>query len=168
MSIIVKGLRCDVSCKCRKEKPCCLSEKATTKTYVSCFFMDFDCIYFLAKPSAPESPLEASDITGESLTLKWEPSKKDGGSPITGYVIEMRETWKSKCRPCGKTQPDDLTFKVAGLKDGDEYFFRVCAENVAGQSEFLEIKKPVKVETPKSELLIIKSIISDMLIVLYG
>jgi len=107
------------------------------------------------KPSAPEGPLEVTDITGETVKLSWKPSKQDGGSLITAYVVELRETWKSKFRPVGKTSPDDLTFRVTGLKDGDEYFFRVCAENAVGLSDGLELKKPIKAETPKSKLWIL-------------
>jgi len=31
-------------------------------------------------------------MTKTSFTLKWESPENDGGSPITDYIIEMKET----------------------------------------------------------------------------
>jgi hypothetical protein len=39
--------------------------------------------------------LEISDINKTKAKLSWQPSEKDGGSPIIGYIIEKREGWKS-------------------------------------------------------------------------
>jgi len=33
-------------------------------------------------------------MTKTSFTLKWESPENDGGSPITDYIIEMKETSK--------------------------------------------------------------------------
>ena len=52
--------------------------------------------FFSARPSAPRE-LKFGDITKDSVHLTWEPPEDDGGSPLTGYVIEKREvsrkTW---------------------------------------------------------------------------
>ena len=100
------------------------------------------------KPSAPVGPVEIEDIQKTGLTLSWKPSKKDGGTPITGYVIEQREGWRSSWAPCGKTKPDVHTLSVDGLKEGQEYFFRIVAENATGKSEPLEMDRSVKPKTP--------------------
>lgn len=109
---------------------------------------------FSGKPSVPESPFEVIKVTEDSISFSWKPSKTDGGSPITNYVLEMRESWKSKWRDCGKTEADTCSFTATRLKDGEEYFFRVCAENAVGQSDFLEMPKPVRAEKPKSKIIL--------------
>ena len=63
----------------------------------------------------------------------------------------MRETWKSKYYDCGKTEGKTTKFTAKKLKEGEEYFFRVMAENGIGRSDFLEMNKPIKAEVPKSE-----------------
>ena len=100
------------------------------------------------KPSVPVGPVEVEDIQKTGLTLSWKPSRKDGGTPITGYVIEQREGWRSSWTPCGKTKPDVHTLTVDGLKEGQEYFFRIVAENATGKSEPLEMDRSVKPKTP--------------------
>jgi titin len=106
------------------------------------------CSNFIAeKPSAPGAPLEAIDITKGKVTLEWKPSPKDGGSPISGYIVESRESWKTKWTPAGETNANTCTTIVGKLKEGQEYYFRVCAENPIGKSEYLETSKGI---TPKS------------------
>lgn len=57
--------------------------------------MTSDCVYS-ARPSAPKE-LKFDDITKDSVHLTWEPPDDDGGSPLTGYLVEKREvsrkTW---------------------------------------------------------------------------
>lgn len=95
----------------------------------------------------PEKPFIAKDIQKTEITLTWKPSQSDGGSPITGYRVEKRESWKSSWVEVDTTCPSVCELAVKRLKEGEEYFFRVCAENKIGQSEFLELETSV---TPKS------------------
>ena len=99
----------------------------------------------------PEGPFDILEVQKNSVKFSWKPSKHDGGSPITAYVVEMRESWKSKWSKYGETAPDSTTISVSKLKEGEEYLFRVCAVNSVGQSEFLEMSKPLKPQTPKGE-----------------
>lgn len=43
----------------------------------------------LDAPSAPEGPLEISDILANQATLSWKPPLEDFGAPVSEYVVEM-------------------------------------------------------------------------------
>lgn len=43
------------------------------------------------KPSKPKGPLKVSDVTAESVKLKWEPPEDDGGEPVDHYVVERMD-----------------------------------------------------------------------------
>lgn len=104
-------------------------------------------------PDAPEGPLVVSNINKTSASISWKPSPSDGGSPITSYVIEIRESWKTSFSLVEKVPADQLTFDLTHLKEGQEYFVRVLAENKVGQSKPLEAGKGFKPESPYSTLL---------------
>ena len=42
------------------------------------------------KPDPPGTP-EDVDSSKDHILIKWEPPKKDGGSPITGYNVERKD-----------------------------------------------------------------------------
>ncbi|KAK5920273.1 hypothetical protein CgunFtcFv8_024100 [Champsocephalus gunnari] len=93
-------------------------------------------------PSAPGPP-ECSDITENAVTVEWTLPECDGGSPISGYVIERREMTGKWIR-VNKTPVLDLRYRVSGLFEGNSYEFRVFAENVAGISGPSVNSNPVK------------------------
>ena len=101
-------------------------------------------------PAAPEGPLVVSNISKTSASLAWKVSPSDGGSPITGYVVEMRESWKTSFSRVEKVPADQTTFDLSRLKEGQEYFVRVLAENKVGQSKPLEADKSFKPQSPYS------------------
>lgn len=49
-------------------------------------------------PGPPRGPFEVSGMTKTSFTIKWEPPENDGGTPITDYIIEIKETSKKAWR----------------------------------------------------------------------
>jgi len=119
-------------------------------------FQPFYCtrefaLFFVEVPSAPAGPLDISDINKTNAKLSWKPSDKDGGSPITGYIIEKREGWKSTFTEVGKVKPNVTTFELTGLKDGEEYFVQVKAVNNVGQSKPLDVDASFKAKSPYSK-----------------
>ncbi|KAH8269759.1 hypothetical protein KR018_000421 [Drosophila ironensis] len=100
----------------------------------------------LCKPSKPRGPLAVSDVTAESVHLKWEKPEDDGGEPIEHYVVERMDTETGRWVPVliSKTPDADVT----GLTEGKEYLFRVKAVNAEGESEPLVTDIPTKAKNP--------------------
>ncbi|XP_047102318.1 twitchin isoform X3 [Schistocerca piceifrons] len=102
-------------------------------------------VIVLDRPSPPEAPLEYEEITSSSVTLSWKPPKDNGGSEITGYVIEKRDlTHGGGWVPAvNYVNPKYNHATVPRLLEGTKYEFRVSAENLQGRSEPLNTTKPV-------------------------
>uniref|UniRef100_A0A3B5Q3K3 Titin n=1 Tax=Xiphophorus maculatus TaxID=8083 RepID=A0A3B5Q3K3_XIPMA len=69
------------------------------------------------------------------MVLSWEVPSEDGGSPITGYIIEKHDKEGVRWTRCNRQTVTDLTFKVTGLLESHIYEFRVAAENAVGVGE---------------------------------
>jgi hypothetical protein len=94
-----------------------------------------------AKPDKPGVPV-AIDWDKDHVDLEWAPPKKDGGSPITGYIIEKRPRfgqWEKAVEiPGNKTSA-----RVPDLTEGQEYEFRVIAVNKGGPGEPSDASLPI-------------------------
>ena len=99
------------------------------------------------KPGQPGTP-EIMGTDKSSVALKWSPPTMDGGAPVSGYIIEYRRRGSFQWKRANSIPCEEATFSVTGLKEGEEYEFRVSAENKAGLGPASEITKPVKVEAP--------------------
>lgn len=104
-------------------------------------------IVVLDKPGQCEGPLECIDSTKSSITLQWQPPKDDGGSELSGYVIEKcaegTDVWE-KC-PGIYIQPKAT---IKHLDEGKSFKFRVRAENIHGEGEPLETNRQIIVKPP--------------------
>ncbi|XP_014665457.1 PREDICTED: twitchin-like isoform X3 [Priapulus caudatus] len=101
----------------------------------------------LAPPGRPTGPMNIFDVGKNNCTLSWKPPKTDGGSRVTHYVVEKRDTsrpaWTTVSASC-----KDTTFTPNNLMDGTEYEFRVMAVNENGDSEPLYADGPVTIRLP--------------------
>ncbi|XP_066957175.1 titin-like [Macrobrachium rosenbergii] len=106
------------------------------------------------KPGMPIGPFDVSNMTESSLNLHWDEPESDGGSPITHYVLEKRESNKKAWSKVGQTSADVTNMEVTGLKKGTAYYFRVFAYNAVGQGPPLQPEEPItagKKITPPSK-----------------
>lgn len=102
-------------------------------------------------PFAPEKPTAANvDLT--SIQVSWEPPIEDGGSPVTGYIVEKRDTSRDRWSPVNKAPVPETSYLVTGLFEGNQYEFRVRAVNKAGQSQPSEPCAPIKAKLPFGKL----------------
>jgi len=73
------------------------------------------------------------EVFKDSCSLSWRPPEQDGGSPITGYHVERSTTGKTaRWIRISTKAVADTKYEVKELVEGNEYQFRVSAENKAG------------------------------------
>ena len=95
----------------------------------------------LAPPSKPTGQLDVSSVKPNSCHLSWQKPSDDGGSPITGYIVEKKDVEKDYWSVCGKVSGKLATvmklvdFDVTDLIENFVYVFRVMATNAIGESE---------------------------------
>lgn len=105
--------------------------------------------FFLDPPSAPRW-LDVINICRNSADLKWTAPERDGGSPITNYVVEKRDA-RRKGWQAVDTTVKELKYTVAPLTEGSLYVFRVAAENAVGVGPFCELADSVLAKDTFSE-----------------
>lgn len=77
------------------------------------------------------------------MTIRWKPPLSTGGLELTGYYIERRETKYTSWIKVDTIKPNLTSCCVQNLLEGNEYVFRVFAENMEGRSIPLDTKEPV-------------------------
>lgn len=97
---------------------------------------------YFADPPSPPRWLEVINITKNTADLKWTVPEKDGGSPITNYIVEKRDV-RRKGWQTVDTTVKDTKYTVSPLTEGSLYVFRVAAENAIGQSDYCEVEDSV-------------------------
>lgn len=85
--------------------------------------------------ASPPTDVEVTSASADSMTVCWKRPESDGGSRISGYIIEKREKQGVRWVRVNKKPVYDLRVKATCLHEGCEYEFRVFAENAAGLSE---------------------------------
>lgn len=100
------------------------------------------------------------DVTKSSVNLSWSRPKDDGGSRVTGYYIERKETSTEKWVRHNKTQITTTMYTVTGLVPDAEYQFRVIAQNDIGESEASPASEPVVCKDPFGKIM---STLTDLL-----
>lgn len=86
------------------------------------------------EPGKPGTPT-VTDYDTNFVELQWSRPDHDGGSPITGYVIEKRDKYSPTWEKCAEVEGDVNTGRVDDLVEGTHYEFRVRAVNKAGPGE---------------------------------
>uniref|UniRef100_A0A3Q0QSI2 Titin n=1 Tax=Amphilophus citrinellus TaxID=61819 RepID=A0A3Q0QSI2_AMPCI len=100
----------------------------------------------LDRPGAPEGPISIYGVTSEKCSISWKPPLQDGGSDVSHYIVERRETSRlvwTVVEPKVQT----LNLKITKLLPGNEYIFRVVPVNKYGVGEPLE-SEPMVARNP--------------------
>lgn len=80
----------------------------------------------------PPRNVRVSDISKTAITLSWQKPAFDGGSKITGYIVEKRDLPDGRWTKASFTNVIETQFTVSGLTQNSRYEFRVFAKNAVG------------------------------------
>ncbi|CAL9697291.1 unnamed protein product [Knipowitschia caucasica] len=108
-------------------------------------------------PPGPPTNIKSTGHSRSTVSLTWSKPIYDGGSAITGFVVEMKEAGEEEWSSCTPSEGVEGTnYTVRRLRENAEYNFRVYAVNAAGAGEFAELRESVvateTVEPPEIEL----------------
>ncbi|XP_053094396.1 obscurin isoform X2 [Pangasianodon hypophthalmus] len=101
----------------------------------------------IAVPDPPEDP-ELVTKGPTSVTLSWFTPLSDGGSPILGYRVEMRQVDSALWQLCHEEPVCNTEFTVENLIPGNGYRFRVAAINCAGIGDSVQLPQTVTLDAP--------------------
>jgi Fibronectin type III domain len=88
------------------------------------------------------------EVDATFITVAWEAPSTDGGSPVTGYVVEKKDSKRGEYVFVAHVDSTTMQLKVTRLFEGVDYMFRVFAENPAGLSLPCETDKPITAKLP--------------------
>lgn len=91
------------------------------------------------KPKA----LEVTDWDKDHADLRWTKPDKDGGAPVTEYEIEVKDKSSKDWVKKKRVPASETSTTIDGLKEGQEYEFRVRAINKAGPGEPSNATQPI-------------------------
>lgn len=85
--------------------------------------------------------LAAQALNGQ-VSLSWN-AAMDGGSPITGYLVQVSDDNEKTWRTVSRMNPEATSEVVSGLINGMPYGFRVAAINRIGVGPYTLLYRPV-------------------------
>uniref|UniRef100_A0A3B5PY49 Titin n=1 Tax=Xiphophorus maculatus TaxID=8083 RepID=A0A3B5PY49_XIPMA len=96
---------------------------------------------------SPHTP-EVNTATKTTMLVEWDKPGVDGGSPVIGYYLERRDKKSLRWIRVYKDPITDIKQMVYHLTEGNEYQYRVCAINKAGEGPFSDVSDYYKAADP--------------------
>jgi len=125
----------------------------SVSSYVCGWLKTFICCPCTDKPSPPRN-LKVVETNKDYVVLSWSSPDSDGGSPLTGFLVERKDVTKTSFVSAGRCDAGTFQFRVTKLIEGNEYEFQVAVENEIGQSDWASLDKPVKAKLGFGEFLV--------------
>lgn len=97
-------------------------------------------------PTPPTGPLEIRCLGPNVNLVEWGLPESDGGAPLQGYNIAVRDIKKTMWIEVGKVPAGVQRYNIRDLAEDHEYMVRIFARNEIGLSEPLESDEVYKVE----------------------
>lgn len=95
--------------------------------------------------------MKVEEVRADHVKVKWEKPEDNGGTEITGYVLEKMDMDTGRWIPAGEVGPNETSFNFTGLTPKKKYKFRVKAVNKEGESEPLEVEEAILARNPYGE-----------------
>lgn len=111
-------------------------------------YVSFVISIYSAIPSIPRGPIKVFDVLKNSASISWNAPEDDGGSPITGYVLERKESVRSFWSQIDRVPANITSYNIKDLTEDTEYDFRVTAVNRVGNSDPLVTDLTTKIKSP--------------------
>ncbi|KAL3197803.1 hypothetical protein MRX96_044705 [Rhipicephalus microplus] len=100
------------------------------------------------RPDPPSTPLLVV-VTGPfSMDVKWTAPLYDGGRPVLGYVVAVKEPRRTLWMEVSQVNAPTLKTQIQDLEEGHEYLVRIYAWNEVGVSDPLETPEGTKIVRP--------------------
>ncbi|KAM9839522.1 myomesin-1 [Aulostomus maculatus] len=98
----------------------------------------------IAVPGPPHD-LQIREVRSDTLVLLWKPPVYQGRDPVNGFYIDMKEAEgpEEAWRGINAKATEKTYIKIKNLKEGENYVFRVRAQNQAGVGKTSEVSEPV-------------------------
>jgi len=94
----------------------------------------------------PPSALFVTYIGASSAVIEWEKPYSNGGSPITHYILEKRESGMVDWQLLTNLPPDMMDCELDNMSCDKVYYVRVRAANRHGASDPCDLNEPIRVK----------------------
>lgn len=126
--------------------PGCIAPTTCTHLFSLSLFLRTPSPPFTAVPSPPTGPLEVRYLGPNINIVEWGIPESDGGAPIEGYTIAIRNAKKTMWMEVGRVAADCQSFNIKDLQESEDYLIRIMARNEVGLSDPLESDEPYTVQ----------------------
>jgi len=110
-----------------------------------------DAVLVCEVPSVPQD-LCVIDTTKSTVILGWEKPLHDGGSRLSGYVIEACKTGSDRWMNVANVKSSVLQHTIVSLNENEQYLFRIRAKNSRGVSEPRDLMTPVTIQEQRGRI----------------
>ncbi len=107
--------------------------------------------YCLGAPQGPAN-IEVGKQTEDSVTLKWDKPKNDGGAKVTAYQVEIRKPDTDRWEIANEYPIKGNELTIDKLQTGKPYEFRIKAKNAAGWGDYSKLDSPVTLKPDSGKL----------------
>lgn len=104
----------------------------------------FTVIFIMLVPPGPPEAVAVDKVNKNGARLSWKKPKSDGGTPITGYLVEKQDESGDWVKCLESKEPTAFV----PMKEGETAKFRVSGINAEGVGEPSKASAPITATNP--------------------